>query len=288
MITQQIETITPAIAAEYLKNNTNNRPLKNQWVTDIANMIRRGQWVLDGNPIRFSEDGVLLDGQHRLQAIIRAGIPVQTLVVRGLPKESFKNIDTGRGRSGGDILSIDGCANATAASSSILGYLNLQKNNAILYGYRTNSQISNLRCGVSKGDIVAFYRENKELVTRTAEDAKGFGRGYGGVKLFPASFYGAYILYLVLKKGYDYDFVTNFFKQVITGRDVTNGTIFLLRNAIINHNSGQRDKLLTARQRVVYLTKTWNAYVTGKELKLLNYRKETEETLDFIANDAAL
>lgn len=80
-----VENIGPETARKYLMMNTNN-PRKINWhvVHAYAEDMKAGRWVLNGEPICFDENGNLRNGQHRLYAIIRAGVVVQTLVIRNI------------------------------------------------------------------------------------------------------------------------------------------------------------------------------------------------------------
>ena len=120
----QKENVTPAIAKAWLEKNTSNRPLMNGRVRQISAAITRGEWMLNGDTIRFSHDDVLLDGQHRLAAIVEADTAVETFVVRGLPTETFTTIDTGKARTASDIISLSGTKYATAVASISRAYLN--------------------------------------------------------------------------------------------------------------------------------------------------------------------
>ncbi len=93
-----VEEITPAMAKEYLLKNVDNyRKIQRSKVSRYADDIKKGQWALNGETIVFGEDGMLKDGQHRLAAIIMAGKPVKTLVVRGVADEvSIFNVGTMR------------------------------------------------------------------------------------------------------------------------------------------------------------------------------------------------
>ena len=76
MITTKVEKITPELAREYLKKNTDNyRKLARGTVRNYAEDIKNGRWELNGETIVFAESGVLQDGQHRLAAIIQANKP---------------------------------------------------------------------------------------------------------------------------------------------------------------------------------------------------------------------
>ena len=111
-------TVTPAMAEEWVKQNTKNRKVSFKYVRFLADQIRRGQWIPNGQTVVFGVSGRLLDGQHRLLAIAEAGVPVQLLVVRGVPDEAFNTVDTGRVRTVSDALGISGEVNATTLAAA--------------------------------------------------------------------------------------------------------------------------------------------------------------------------
>lgn len=113
-----IETITPEIAQQYLEMNTKNRVLNTRRIADYAKQIERGKWQENGDTVRFAGDR-LLDGQHRLHAIILARQPIKTIVVRGLADSAFTTIDTGKVRSGSDALGIAGKTNTRVLAAAI-------------------------------------------------------------------------------------------------------------------------------------------------------------------------
>lgn len=113
------ETITPAKAAEYLAANTSNRPCSRGRVNELAGAMKRGEWMRNGDAIRFSEDGVLLDGQGRLKACVAAGVSFDSIVIRDLPRDTFKTIDLGKRRNMADLLSIEGEKNTTCLARAL-------------------------------------------------------------------------------------------------------------------------------------------------------------------------
>lgn len=105
--------VTPETAKVWLGQNTNNRPLSDQVVCKYAEQMDRGEWISNGEPIIFSSDGRLHDGQHRLEAICLAGKPVEMLVVTGIDDpDAFKTYNQGKPRSKGDIFAIAGEKNS--------------------------------------------------------------------------------------------------------------------------------------------------------------------------------
>lgn len=89
----KVITITPKMAERCLSKNPNNRPLREGDIGVYAEDMRRGYWMLTHQGIAFDTLGNLIDGQHRLWAIIRASVPVLMRVTRGLPREWIKYID---------------------------------------------------------------------------------------------------------------------------------------------------------------------------------------------------
>jgi len=116
--TFKIETITPKLAAKYLEANKGNRPLTRATARNYAEEIRLGQWLFNGEAIKFDSNGVLVDGQHRLLAVTLADRSIDTLVIRGLDPEAFKTLDTGRQRSMGDVLALRGILYPASMSSA--------------------------------------------------------------------------------------------------------------------------------------------------------------------------
>jgi len=88
-----IETISPAMAESYLTHNARNRKIVAAHVDAIARDIRAGNWMMNAQPICFSRSGRLLNGQHRLSAVIQAGEAIEVPVMRGLPEEAYDTYD---------------------------------------------------------------------------------------------------------------------------------------------------------------------------------------------------
>src|SRR5262249_28100191 len=80
-----IITVTPELAARWLKRNHANRKVRARHVSRLVRAMRAGEWDdLNGDTIRFSDNHELLDGQHRLLACIEAQQAFTTLVVFGI------------------------------------------------------------------------------------------------------------------------------------------------------------------------------------------------------------
>lgn len=105
----ELELVTPKKAEEYLTRNIRNRKHRRQVVNEICNIIQNDEWRVVHQPIAFDAAGRLVDGQHRLMAIVKTCKSVPVYVARYQTEESAMNlpIDRQSRRSFADILERD-------------------------------------------------------------------------------------------------------------------------------------------------------------------------------------
>lgn len=101
-ITATFETVTPELATEWLGLNEGNRNKRTQQVAKIARAIKRDRFLITGDTIKFDTTGRLIDGQHRLSAIVDTDTPVVILIVRGVDPDVQLVIDENAKRSARD------------------------------------------------------------------------------------------------------------------------------------------------------------------------------------------
>lgn len=104
--TAEWRLITPALAESWLKLLAPyQRPENVVRLKKYVQELREGRWTDSENAIAFQEDGFLVNGRHRLRAIVITGISVEMLVATGLRQGSYKNMDCpGASRTAGDGL----------------------------------------------------------------------------------------------------------------------------------------------------------------------------------------
>lgn len=105
--------VTPELAARWLKLDDGNRTVKDGLIVKYARDMSAGEWPITGQSVIFADTGALLDGQHRLRAIVKSGVTVPILVVSGVPEVSKYYLDIGKKRSVADQLTIEGRLNAS-------------------------------------------------------------------------------------------------------------------------------------------------------------------------------
>lgn len=91
-----------------LEANTSNRPLSKSVVNGFAEAMKRGDWKVTHQGLAIDTFGVLVDGQHRLAAVIEADLPIQMTVFTDVPADTFDVLDTGKRRNAADALAIEG------------------------------------------------------------------------------------------------------------------------------------------------------------------------------------
>lgn len=151
-----LETVTPAIAKRYLQNNPKNRLFKPRLVEQLARDIADGDFHLTHQGIAFADNGDLLDGQHRLMAIVKADKPVQLYVTRSLPAEAMNIIDVGSKRTHADALMISGYGSGALLAGCAQIYWGFLNETHAIFSQRGRI-INNIR-------LLEFIKDHPEIV----------------------------------------------------------------------------------------------------------------------------
>ena len=101
-----LRLVTPDVAAKLLENKAPNRNLSSAIVKKYASAMLANEWYEAGDPVRINIYGQLMDGQHRLAAIIESGCSIELLIVEGVQPDAMMVLDSGRKRSLRDVLAI--------------------------------------------------------------------------------------------------------------------------------------------------------------------------------------
>jgi hypothetical protein len=255
-IEARIELITPEVAAEYLKLNIdNNRTLYPKRVDRYAREMREGRWEPTNQGLAFNVNGQLIDGQHRLHAVIQSGVSVSMLVTRNLPVSAVSKIDTGRARSASDLLKLEDVAtkNYVGCSAIARQALSWDKGERWFSNYDASNE-----------EIVQYFVANRDLIERGAEIGKSGARR---IKMKPALLGLAYYLCArVDREAAERFFVT----QVVEALGLEPGApAKALRDKI---DADAAAKLAGPRHDFDLLATTisaWNKYRAGAQAKTL-------------------
>lgn len=205
MKTVSIETVTPDDAKTMLANNLNNRHVNKAYVKLLASDMGRRVFQDNGATICLDEEGNILDGQHRLLAIVESGVTLSdVIVVRGLKPESFATIDSGRPRTNGDRLAMMGIKNSSSIAACARAFL-LYKLGDLAFGAR-----------VSNVDVLETAKEHAELFKKAQTMAHDMNKAVRGQ---PA----VYASTLALCLQHDREQTEEFCHGVISGANLKEG-----------------------------------------------------------------
>src|SRR5438128_5136838 len=124
-------------------------------VRAFAEAMRRGDWLVTHQGIAVDSNGVLVDGQHRLAAIIEAERPVEMTVFTDVDPDTFDVLDTGKRRNAADVLAIEGEKSATMLAAMV--------RTVWLYQNRPEINWSGGTASVTNHQIVATLAEHSAL-----------------------------------------------------------------------------------------------------------------------------
>jgi hypothetical protein len=240
-VAYSIETVTPTTAEEWLGHNTANRRIRRNQVERFARDMEVGAWQENGEGICFATDGTLINGQHRLSALVLAGVALPMLVVRGLPMHAQDTMDDGAKRTMGDTFSFHGVASHHTAAAIVRRVLMWQD------GIRTNSGAMQ----PSKAEQLEAWRTDSTL--RAAVEASVQMRSRGQV---PSSIVG---LTWWLFSQIDGEQCATFWHGLHTGSDLpANSPIHAVREKIIRRNA--QPGRVQETEYLAWIIKAWNLW----------------------------
>lgn len=244
-------TITPDMALGWLTENDNNRSISKKHVALLASQMARNEFHFVGDPIRFDVDGRLLDGQHRLHAIVESETAQSMIVVTGLPPESQIYMDQGRRRSPGDQMLVAlGMRNGNQAASIVRNYIS----------WRDGIFLSVTRT-IGVPELISWAEANQDLLV----DATLRARRLTGAKV-PTSVAISGAVYIAASRISPEDAET-FWDRLADGVDLSaNSPILTLRNGIIKR--AKRDRW-TRTEEWAYYARAWNTWRKGGTLERL-------------------
>jgi hypothetical protein len=256
----RVQTITPAKAAEMLEANTTNRPLSRPVVKAFAEAMARGDWMVTHQGIAFDANGVLVDGQHRLAAVIEADIPVEMTVFTDVDENTFDVLDTGKRRTAADVLAIDGERSS--------GTLAAMVRTVWMYENRPDQSWSGGGATVTNHQVVEALAEHPKLrdfvtVGEQLAVATGMIKSAAGAATYLAS--------RASRKAE----LEEWLEGVIDGVGLTKGDARLVfRRVMFNHarkQQGQAMRRRETREHVALYVLAYNAWRAGDKVTSLRF-----------------
>lgn len=164
--------VTPDMAAAWLKNTADfQRNVSATAVRKYADDMRRGQWkYTPSQGIAVNSNGQVVDGQHRLKAIIACGIPQKMAVFFDVSEDVFSVLDRGRSRTLSQVASMGGAryngSHHVAAANGLLW----------IAGQSTSPRFTWNACEIK--DVLEYYEKELFLTFQSVNKAaKGQYKG---------------------------------------------------------------------------------------------------------------
>jgi hypothetical protein len=101
------QNVTPQAGAKMLERNKGNRDIRQHRVDYFVDLLTRGEFKCTHQGIAIAPDGNLLDGQHRLWAIVTSGIAADMMVAHNVDPDTYTAIDTAAKKTNADLLRVD-------------------------------------------------------------------------------------------------------------------------------------------------------------------------------------
>jgi hypothetical protein len=253
-----IMTITPEWAQKILdEKNVGNRAMNKHHVAVLAKEMKRGKWKVNGDTICLNESR-LIDGQHRLAAVVLSGVTIQSFVIDGLSSDVFDTKDVGKRRGAGDTLSVRGEQNSHRLAAALV-------------------QIDKYFTGRSDLSIAYSNTEVEELLEKYSEARNSVQTSFKTKGLILPSVLDA-CHYLFSRK--DPALAEEFVEKVLNGTGLEEESPWYVLRERLVANSLSKAKL-TKPYMMALCIKAWNIARRGGKAKFVRWREKGDAAEQF-------
>jgi hypothetical protein len=255
--------VTPEIARGYLTRNKNNRRVKKAHLIRLSNDMKKGLWKEEtAEMIKISNQGNILDGQHRLLAVIESNVSIYFHFAIGLKDEVFSVLDTGSLRNASDSFYVSGVKNSTSVPAMISLHYGLKNGNKDHYAQKY-TKLTNF-------ELLEKYNERSDFWDNVATNSVKWYQSFAKI-LAPQIIGGIYSLI----SDVDSEKGLKFMNELCTGYDISNPVINVLRNSLIKDKMNVRKMPMDLK--LAMIIKCWNFYKENKTTKILKWDSGSEK-----------
>lgn len=268
-VSSRLEYIDATKAANWLSRNVRNRPLRTRLLKRISDQIRRGEWELNGESIIWANDNTIIDGQHRLQAIVDAGVSAPGLpciVVYGVSPDAYKSIDSGASRLAKDDLGLLGYVNTTILAAAA----------AMLHTFR------NFGTMLPAGQNRPTRAQTVQMLMNEPTLADSVKMADNIHRRMPNMFKTQTIVLHHLFSEIDPELNELFWTLIVEGAELPKDSpILALRNRINGFAGSRMRNAYTAAEYGALVIKAWNAWIVGQKVAILRWKGIGKFSEDF-------
>jgi hypothetical protein len=216
--------------------------------------MRHGDWQQNGEAIKFDADGRLRDGQHRLRAILEAGVTLELLVIDGLPTKAQETMDIGVRRTFADLLALRGEGNrhVLAATLGVIFRLRSKTLGSLVPGDQpTHHELLRL---LEQEPVIREYLQRGRAVSERVAISATLAAG----------------LWYELSR-IDEEDAARFFEALTKGQGLQEGDpVFALRRYLERDRAAKRNR--SRYQIAGVVVKAWNYWRQGITVRSLSFR----------------
>jgi hypothetical protein len=245
--------ITPEVAAMLLLRNNarkSNRPIDQGNLCKLLTDVQNDDFTYNGASFVLSTDGDILDGQHRLTAIVQTGVTLVAVIATGVQVKAQRDMDSGKARTLADNLTMDSELYPSTLAAVLIGLQAWER------GERSTHQSSR---GTTINTSYHFLEKHPET-RQIAKEAFTLATkipGFGPKPL--AQFMWAFDKLSVRDR-------KDFFDKLASGAGLPEGDpILQLRNFL--QKDAQSAATVTPHHRAAMLCRAWNMYRAGDARK---------------------
>lgn len=259
----EVVTISPDEAFVMLnEHNAFNRPVDWNTVSYYKQQMLAGLWQINGEPVIISDQGDLLDGQHRLYACYESGVPLKTILVKGISKAAFRTINTGKKRSVRDIFTID--ALQKGDTTGLAGTLGAAAGIVIEYERGWIKKKGTDGCKVSPQEKLKFVEQTPKLVEWVKRARE---------KESPIKRYSSIIAAIAFMGSHKYEMKAGMFVD-----GVMSGAMLEHRNPMLtlHQKFAKSEERFRRWEKIAYAILAWNKLVVNERVTLLKLPQDSE------------
>jgi hypothetical protein len=253
--------VTPARARQLIDLNAdNNRRRKESVISRFARDMRKGLWKSrTGETIKMSATGRLIDGQNRMHAVVRAGVPITFDIAWNVEDDRMLVIDGNSPRNTSDDFRITGVADRFLGGSLVRWVLAWEKGNYLNHGGRLTP---------TRSEVRERYLQEPHSFDQAAMFGKATRHQIGTVN--PSAAALAYWLFSKMPDG-GAEQAEKFFDAFLGGLGLEPGDpVVALRNRFIS----VRGFGLNRAQQLTLMIKAWNATRAGGRSSRIDLPKD--------------
>ena len=239
-----IAVVVPDMAHILMEMNTNNRPVHKMALSRYAEILTAGDWILTTESVSISYQGVLLNGQHRLLAIIASGVPALITFWFGCEPEEFNVIDQNGVRVAQDLIAHQGLNHAAERGTLARHVLRMETHERAQHAQKVNAKATAMT--QEPGTIVALL-QGERLYHRKVAPRSSAMLGY----------------YWIARHTAHPDRMPTFWDGLISGSYLPEKSLVLrLRDWLLSAASVKNKQDRTAKEAAAMII-VWNAWLQG-------------------------